>query len=205
MSDLDTDSSDDEDLDSADGDLLDVAAVASPAIQRRQQAARQQAESKLQDRRVQAFLGALRQGESGNGANPDGRYNVIFGGRTFNNYSRHPNIRVPVPNSADHSTAAGAYQMQFGTWNQSAQRLGLQDFTPHSQDLAAVDQLEQAEAIDPLLKGDGKDDLDQAVYSAAKKWDSLPAGSNGISKFGNPRPNALQTFTDRYNMRLHGP
>ena len=201
MSELGADSDDDELLDSADNDLLDVeAATPSPAIQRRQQAAAEDAESLLQDRRVQAFLGALRQGESGN---PDGRYNKIvnggtpagrfINGGTFDDYSRHPNVSVPQPNGKS-STAAGAYQFITGTWNESAQRLGLPDFMPHSQDLAAVDQLQHSGAIKNLLEGH---DLERAAYSAAKIWDSLPTGSSGLSSSERPRPKALQTFKDR--------
>jgi muramidase (phage lysozyme) len=72
---------------------------------------RDQAQSLLQDRRVQAFLEALRQGESG------GQYNIINGGRKFdNNYSAHPNISVPQPKGPP-STAAGAYQFIYPTWS----------------------------------------------------------------------------------------
>ena len=204
MSDLETDSSDDDvPLDSADGDLLDVAAVTSPAI-RRQQAARQQADSLLQDRRVQAFLGALRQGESNgqynkivNGGTADGRF---INGGTFGDYSQHPNKSVPQPDGKS-STAAGAYQITFPTWRERAQGLGLKDFSPDSQDLAAVDLLQQTGAIDKLRGGD----LNGAIYSAAKSWESLPAGGNEKSRLGAPRPGAIQSFTNEYNHRLYGP
>lgn len=148
---------------------------------------RDQAESLLQDHRVQAFLGALAQGES------DDHYNSIVGGGSFDDFSQHPNVLVPKYNS----TAAGAYQFTHGTRGDQIKRLGLEDFSPHSQDLAAVDLLQQTGAIRNLLS----DNLDGAVFSAAKRWESLPANSSGKSWRGAPR--SIQDFKNNYYNRLY--
>lgn len=148
---------------------------------------REQAESLLQDHRVQAFLGALAQGESGD------NYNSIVGGGSFDDFSQHPNVYVPKYNS----TAAGAYQFTHGTWNGQVKRLGLQDFSPHSQDLAAVDLLQQQGAIRNLLS----DNLDGAIFSAARDWYSLPAGNSGKNRSGAPK--SIQDFKNNYYSRLY--
>lgn len=145
----------------------------------------QQAQDLLQDHRVQAFLGALAQGES------NGRYNVIIGGRTFDDYSRHPNVKV------GDSTAAGAYQFIYPTWVKQAGRLGLSDFSAESQDLAAVNLLREIGAVPRLLSGD----VDGAVYAAGKQWESLPVDQTGRSTQGNPR--SLQNFKNEYYSRLY--
>lgn len=82
------------------------------------------------------LLDLIASGESG------GRYDVIYGGRTFDDYSRHPDIAIPItegPNAGRTSTAAGKYQFLNSTWSAEAAKLGLADFSPTSQDEAAWD------------------------------------------------------------------
>ena len=67
-------------------------------------------------------------------------YNVMYGGGRFSDYSHHPNQAIPIrsgPNAGKTSTAAGRYQFLGSTWNTMAQKLGLTDFSPASQDKAA--------------------------------------------------------------------
>ncbi len=101
------------------------------------------------DANLSAFLYMLRMAESNN------RYNVINGGRTFSDYSRHPDIGVPIPwRPGKVSTAAGAYQFIFSTWNQVAAEAGLSDFTPASQDAGAVQYLSDLGALPYIEAGD---------------------------------------------------
>lgn len=138
------------------------------------------AQQLLGDSRVQALLATIRDGESGN------RYNLITGGSTFSDYSDHPNVYNPATNS----TAAGAYQFTHGTWTDEVARLNLPDFSPASQDLAAVDLLQRLGAINDLQSGD----LDSAIFAAARRWDSLPLSSQGASLSGGVRHlNAIET------------
>ena len=111
----------------------------------------------LEDTRVQALMGVIRDREGK-------QYNVVVGGQKFDDYARHPNIKV------GRSHAAGAYQMQPGTWDPIRKALHLPDFSPASQDLAAVDLLRQKGATDRLLS----DDFDGAVFAASVPWRSLP-------------------------------
>jgi muramidase (phage lysozyme) len=101
------------------------------------------------DANLAAFLYMLKMGESSN------RYNVIYGGQTFSDYSQHPDIRVPIPSRPGwYSTAAGAYQFIFNTWNTVAGEAGVSDFTPASQDAGAVQYLTNLGAMPYIEAGD---------------------------------------------------
>jgi len=106
---------------------------------------------------VQALLATIR-GREGQ------EYNKIVGGQTFNDYSQHPNTKV------GESTAAGAYQFTHPTWTDQQNALGLPDFTPQSQDQAAVDILRRLHATDRLLS----DDINGAVFNAGQRWQAFP-------------------------------
>lgn len=70
-----------------------------------------------------------------------GNYNVIYGGKTVDDLSSHPDIATPItegPNAGKSSTAAGKYQFIKPTWDEAARALGLTDFSPGSQDRAAA-------------------------------------------------------------------
>lgn len=71
------------------------------------------------------------------------------------------------------STAAGAYQIIKPTWLGCKRALGLSDFSPASQDAAALYLIQQAGALDLVKAGQ----FDQAVALCAKEWASLP-GAN---------------------------
>ncbi|MEX3955887.1 glycoside hydrolase family protein [Trinickia sp. EG282A] len=101
------------------------------------------------DANLSAFLYMLRMGESSN------RYNVIYGGQTFSDYSHHPDIAVPIASRPGwHSTAAGAYQFIYSTWQQIAAEAGLVDFTPASQDAGAAQYLTDLGAMPFIEAGD---------------------------------------------------
>lgn len=119
------------------------------------------------DNNLLAFLALIRKFES------DNRYNVLYGGGSFSDYSQHPRKAVPInlPGyEGKHSTAAGAYQFIYGTWNNLAQRLHLTDFSPASQDAAAIELLNEIGAIPAIHAGD----FDTAMRIASSQWASLP-------------------------------
>ena len=65
-------------------------------------------------------------------------YDTLYGGGRFNSFAAHPNVGFVGPTGLP-THAAGGYQFEPGTWNQQAKKLGLNDFSPQSQDVAAWD------------------------------------------------------------------
>ena len=116
-------------------------------------------------------------------------YRLLYGGGLFASLSRHPQITV---RRRYVSAAAGAYQFLPPTWNQVARRLGLRDFGPRNQDMAALYLVERRGALATLdrhgLNGRVLDRL-------APEWASLP-NRRGASAYGQPVKSAqeLQQF-----------
>jgi len=108
----------------------------------------------------------------------DNGYNVIFGGGTFKDLSRHPD-RV-ISGGKYSSAAAGRYQFMPDTWKETASKLALKDFGPAAQDLAAV-QLMKQRGVDPYSAPFNP----QNVAKLAPVWASFPTLA-GKSYYGQP-------------------
>jgi lysozyme len=121
----------------------------------------------VSDPNVRAFLAMIRVGEGTAGANG---YNKFFGGSTFSDLSRHPNVAHTAGGYT--STAAGAYQILYTTWLEAQAALGLPDFSPASQDLAAVWLIKRRGALADVIAGR----IATAIGKCNKEWASL-AGS----------------------------
>lgn len=122
------------------------------------------------------------------------RYNVLYGGGTFEDFSKHPNIAVPInlPGyEGKHSTAAGAYQFLYRTWKPIAEKLSLNDFSPASQDAAAVELLTEIGAMGAIQRGD----FDEFLRLASTQWASLPYSS---AKQSPKTIAAANEFLNRY-------
>jgi len=133
------------------------------------------------DANVSAFLAMLRTSEVST-AGPDG-YGVLFGFQPFNDFTTHPALAgwngVPLTDEQCRgagfgpgcvSTAAGGYQINKPTWDRVRARLGLPDFSPASQDAAAVELIREKGALDDVRAGR----FDQAVNKVRRVWASLP-------------------------------
>ena len=116
---------------------------------------------------MQAFLALIRQGEGT--AGPNG-YRTLVGGALFDGYADHPRQKVWIPSIGDYSTAAGAYQILAGTWDKVRVLAGLPDFSPASQDLAAVQLIRNRGALAAVLNGNMLDALGKCSW----EWASLP-------------------------------
>ena len=132
---------------------------------------------------VQAFLRVIREGESNQ--NEDA-YQMMFGGDHFESFSDHP--RQVHVRGALKSTAAGAYQFLVATWDALVKQFGFPDFSPQSQDQAAVALIAGRGALYDVIAGR----LDEAISKCNKEWASLPD-----SPYGQPtrtRKQAREVF-----------
>lgn len=126
----------------------------------------------LNNANVQAFLKVIRTGE---GTTDTNGYRRIFGGQLFSSFADHP--RVTVKKSGYTSSAAGAYQFIASTWDETKRIMGLTDFSPSSQDLAALGRIVARGALDDVKNGN----FELAVKKCAREWASLP-----FSPYGQP-------------------
>jgi muramidase (phage lysozyme) len=119
---------------------------------------------------VRAMLAVIRKGE---GTSDSNGYRRMFGGQLFNSFADHPRITVKKGGYA--STAAGAYQFLTSTWDETRKKMGLKDFTPASQDLAALGRIAARGALDDVLAGR----FETAIKKINKEWASLPNSPYG--------------------------
>jgi len=104
-------------------------------------------------------------------------YRKLYGGGIINDLSKHPDTKVTKWGLT--STAAGAYQILSKTWQELQQKLGLPDFSPQSQDRAAIELIKRRKALDDVMAGR----FAQAIIKCRKEWASLPgAGYNQSEK-----------------------
>lgn len=116
-------------------------------------------------------------------AGPKG-YQTMFGGGTFSDFSRHPDRVVRTPGYA--SAAAGAFQFLPGTWQGRAKALGLSDFSPQNQDLAALSLVRSRLMPIGGLSTLEKEGLSPRVAARlAPEWASFPT-ETGRSYYGQP-------------------
>ncbi len=139
----------------------------------------------LGNERCRAFLALIRKAEGAG-------YSTLFGGGTFAGFADHPRQRIsrPLGGRLLTSTAAGAYQFLSRTWDECSAACGLKDFSPASQDTAALFLIDRREALEDVLAGDWP----AAIGKCNKEWASLPG-----SPYGQPtRPiTECLAFLDR--------
>ena len=135
-------------------------------------ATRQQYEEALKLPHVKAFLDAIAYSEIGKDASNGGGYGSRFGVRgQMADLSRHPQVKVSA--GGYNSSAAGRYQFLSNTWNGVAKKLGLPDFGPHSQDLAALALIDERGAFNDLVSGR----LESAQNKLGRVWAALPSST----------------------------
>jgi muramidase (phage lysozyme) len=156
------------------------------------------ATSDASDTNVQAWLATLRNTEgTDKAADP---YAAVYGyAFTIADFSKHPadpkgqawpgGLITRGTYAGKHSTAAGAYQFNWGTWSDAVRALGLPDFSPASQDAAAVWLTGKCGALDAVKAGD----LASACAAASSRWASLPGSTAGQG--GQALASVQETFT----------
>lgn len=162
------------------------------------------------DQRRSAALYMLRRCEhNAQDVAEDTDYQTFFGGAKFWDMSDHPAITgeiAPVPLSTQmcinagfsdgvcFSTAAGAYQITRPTWKEFRGSPGsadyLPDFTPESQDAAALRIMAKIGALSLIDAGD----IAGALPRLGKRWASIPGA---VGKQGQRSTQfALNAFND---------
>jgi len=100
-------------------------------------------------------------------------YSVGFGGKQIGDLSQHPGTLSAFSDNSGNrkkTSAAGAYQFLNRSWGDMSRNLGLNDFGPENQDIAAIGLLDRSGALDNVLAGD----VNGFVADANGTWASLP-------------------------------
>lgn len=146
-----------------------------------------------------AFLLAIRYAEGT--AGPNG-YRTMFGGQLFSSYDDHPRRAVQFTDKAGRrlwTSAAGAYQFmaispipggstRVDTWDRLKRKGGLVDFSPESQDRAALMLVDECGALADVDAGR----FDVAIGKCRRVWASLPGAG-----YAQPE-RSLSWLRDRY-------
>jgi muramidase (phage lysozyme) len=101
-------------------------------------------------------------------------YNTLFGGGKVESLADHPRQLFDFTETTgrpNKTTAAGRYQFLSNTWDEQAKKLGLPDFGPKSQDLAAINLLRERGILPDVLAGN----WESAVKKSGPIWASLPS------------------------------
>ncbi len=126
--------------------------------------------SLLSSANVKAFLALIKYTEGAG-------YQTLFGGEKFTSFDDHPRraITKTLGGKPITSTAAGAYQFLSRTWDECANACNLADFSPLSQDIAALYLIDRRRALDAVLEADWK----TAIERCNREWASLPGSPYG--------------------------
>jgi lysozyme len=124
----------------------------------------------LSNQNVKAFLALIKYTEGAG-------YQTLFGGERFTSFDDHPRraITKTLGGKPITSTAAGAYQFLSRTWDECASAIGLTDFSPLSQDKAALFLIERRRALNAVLAGDWT----TALERCNREWARLPGSPYG--------------------------
>jgi muramidase (phage lysozyme) len=147
-------------------------------------------EKLLQQPQVRSLLDTIRYAE---GTPGEAGYRTQFTGVQFDPNKKgwaHPR-QVKGSSSGYRSDAAGAYQFLSPTWDGVQKELGLSDFSPRNQDIAALRLIERRGALDPFLKGAK---FGEIMNRLSPEWASLPT-NEGKSYYGQP----VKKLGDLYN------
>lgn len=106
-------------------------------------------------------------------AKSDNGYNVLLGGSLFSGYLDHPRKNITVNGMT--STAAGRYQILERYFDAYKAQLHLPDFSPHSQDLIALQMIHKVGADTLINEGE----FEQAIQKCSSRWASLPGAKYG--------------------------
>lgn len=123
--------------------------------------------SLVNNKNVRAMFKVIRSGESN--LTP-AAYSILCGGGQFSDFADHPRPVLPRPCTRG---ASGAFQITIATWDWVRGIMRLPDFTPESQELAALGLMAYRGALPAVLAGN----LPLAFERLRKEWTSLPGAA----------------------------
>lgn len=128
----------------------------------------------LDNANCKAFLHTIRVGE---GTSDEDGFRRMFGGELFDSFADHPrrSITKNLGGKPITSTAAGAPQFLSRTWDECVAALGLRDFSPKNQLIAALFLIERRKALEDVIAGR----FAEAVRKCSREWASLPGSPYG--------------------------
>ncbi|WP_229423023.1 paar repeat-containing protein [Telluria aromaticivorans] len=139
---------------------------------------------------VAAFLKAIAAAEGGG---YDFKYGALKGRSNdrwrFTDTSTHPG-----PGIDGKSTAAGMYQITRPTWQHHGGKLGLDDFSPRTQDLIAVEILRSLGVMEPIKAGQ----IASVMPKVARTWAALPKGPGQGNHYPHQRYMKFDDFLSAY-------
>jgi muramidase (phage lysozyme)/murein DD-endopeptidase MepM/ murein hydrolase activator NlpD len=138
---------------------------------------------------VKAFLDVIASHEVPNYLSPNSYRSLALTNDLFNSFADHPRVRQRSGRYV--SDAAGRYQFLSTSWDRFKKIANVPDFSPKSQDLAAVAYLKTLSAYTAINNGD----LEGAIRKSASTWASLPG-----SPYGQPTQTLAQakkTYAER--------
>jgi muramidase (phage lysozyme) len=160
-----------------------------------EQAKQMAAQGYTPDQIKAAFLSTIASGESPG-------YDVMYGGKKFSDFSRHPHQAQTVGNIT--SDVAGRYQFKGSTWDELQKKYGYKDFSQANQDAAAwqyandIFKTKTGGSLEEALQSGDPGRINAAAQVLNKTWTSLPGGAEQGKGYGS------QTFADIYNRSLAG-
>lgn len=157
----------------------------------------------LRDPRVQAFLDTIAFSEGT--LNAKG-YNTMHTFQYFKSYKDHPRKLICKEyNGKMHcSTSAGKYQFLEKTWDKIAPRIGIKNFTPESQDIAAVALIAERNGLSPLLAIKNRNDFARALFKINTIWAALPGAPYGQTTTTVPQLEAIYKKRLKYHKENQG-
>lgn len=105
------------------------------------------------------------------------RYDYMYTHKVFYSYAAHP--RQLQCSYGLCSDAAGRYQFLSTTWYAVARRAGVMDFSPESQDRAAVQLIKDVGCYSAVVNIDGPNTFSRAAYCVSGQWASFPGSPYG--------------------------
>lgn len=162
--------------------------------------------------RIVAFLRCLREYECTTERDDTKRFNMLNAAlpsnpqsRRFDSYKSHP--WDGNGNPVNGSTAAGAYQIVYGTWKEKFDRglivvpAGKDKFSPEVQHRIAVMKLYDRGALNFIRMGD----IEKAITDTTLpgEWSSLPGGKENAKRLSaNGKPMNMAYFLSLFNQYL---